>query len=258
MRSLLASVLQSPLAETLQSARKSTARPIYCHDTLRQPRRASVRLAQVLAADHRPSHTATDRRTASRLALTVPELRQRLKESVLPVGGSKAQLVERLQTQRDQPTDSRARLRRTATENPAYRRARTRKHGSSQESPADSGRSTTTQTRRRSSAGQKSSTSTRTRDRSSHSRSRSPMRSRPRTRGRTTTGTRGRRARTRSSSISSSSSPSSRSPSTSSASSESSSTSISTDTSSKSSSGREHRRVEIYQLPLPQANPALG
>ena len=145
MRSLLASVLQGPLTETSQSARKSTARPIYCHDTLRQPRRAYVRLAQALAADHRPSHTATDRQTAShlsQLALTVPELRQRLKESGLPVGGSKAQLVERLQTQRDQPTDSRARLRRTATENPAYRgrRARTRKHGSSQESPADSGR----------------------------------------------------------------------------------------------------------------------
>ena len=102
--------------------------------TQRQPRRVSVRLAQALAADHRPSHTATDRRTASRLSqLTVPELRQRLKGSGLPVGGSKAQLVERLQTQRDQPTDSRARLRHTATETPAYRRARTRKHGSSQE-----------------------------------------------------------------------------------------------------------------------------
>ena len=221
-----------------------TSDPTSIAMTQRQPRRASVPLAQALAADHRPTHTATDSRTASRLSqLTVPELRQRLKESGLPVGGSKSQLVERLQTQRDQPTDSRARLRRTATENPAYRRARTRKHGSRQESPADSGRSTTTQTRRRSSAGQKSSSSTRARDLSS--RSRSPMRSRPRTRGRTTTSTRGstsRRSRTRSSSTSSSSSLSSRSPSTSSASSGSSSTSISTDTSSTSSSGREHRR----------------
>ena len=152
---------QGLLTKTLKSAERVV---VYCASNLtssartqRQQRRASVSLALAwspgaspkpssLTTDHTtpppppPPPTATDHQTASRLSqLTIPELRQRLKESGLSVGGSKAQLVERLLTQRDQPTDSRGQLRRTATGNPTYRRAQTRMHGSHQESPADSG-----------------------------------------------------------------------------------------------------------------------
>jgi hypothetical protein len=72
----------------------------------KQPSRTSARLAQGATADCRPSLNAADRRPSCLSQLTVPELRQRLKESGLSASGPKAQLVERLQTQDDQHAGS--------------------------------------------------------------------------------------------------------------------------------------------------------